>query len=58
MSPAIQLIIGSRDGAVAVVYGQYVAVCVVSIAYSAFGGSEARDSAHRVIEDLADLTSR
>ena len=41
----------------AVVYGQYVAVGIVSIAYSAFGGSIARDSAHGVIEDLTDLTA-
>ena len=50
-------IIGSRDRAVAVNNSQYVAVGIVSIAYSAFWGSEARNSAHRVIEDLADLTA-
>ena len=53
----VESIVGSCDRAVAVVYGQYVAVCVVSVAYSAFGGSIARDSAHGVIEDLTNLTA-
>ena len=53
----VESIVGSGDRAVAVVYGQYVAVCVVSVAYSAFGRSEARNSAHRVIEYLPYLTA-
>ena len=36
----------------------YLALVIVSIAYSVFGRSEARDSAHRVIEDLTNLTAR
>lgn len=54
----VESIVGSCDRAVTVGDCQYVAVCVVSVAYSAFGGSIARNSAHRVIEDLADLTAR
>ena len=38
-------------------YGQYVAVCIVSIAYSAFGESIARNSAHSIIEYLTVLTA-
>lgn len=46
----VESIVGSGDRAVAVGYGQYVAVGIVSIAYSAFWRSIARDSAHGVIE--------
>ena len=53
----IESIVGSRDRAVAVIYGQYVAVRVVSIAYRVFGGRVARNSAHSVVEDLSDLTA-
>lgn len=53
----VESIVGSGDRAVAAGYGQYVAVGIVSIAYSAFGRSIARDSAHGVIEDLTNLTA-
>ena len=54
----VESIVGSHDHAVAVGDSENISIRVVSVAYSAFGGSEARNSAHRIIENLADLTAR
>ena len=53
----VERVVGSCDRAVAVGYSQYVAVSVISVTYSAFGGYIPRNSAHCVIEYLSNLTA-
>ena len=54
----VESIVGSRDRTVAIGDSQHVAVCVIGIAYRAFGRRIARNSAHSIVEYLTHLTAR